>query len=672
MTTSTNLEIKVDVIGQMRNTVKTFADRLCFVDELVQNAQRAGASRVDFRFGETSLRYQDNGPGCDDLSKVFTQSLSGWSTDVQKSDDPFGFGFFSCIVVADTIIVESHSRAARFDVAQMFRENRTDVITTGPSNLNKGFSVLLQDLKDLDLSEVQKRVRQVAKYVDVKVYLDGDLCRKQSMVQKTYQEECNSFSRVCKNSVFNGVLYPTGYGEISSYYQGREVCDIWVDGIGGRIEVKPGQADPRCPDRKAWIENRKLWALRRKLQEYAKKVMMDVVRYGSDEEISQLSNAIDRLLGGKAHRYLKFDVRADETLPVAVEETGALLDETPIEDVEVEYTPVEKPDTTIEDTPTPPPVLDAVTQDAIRLVKKADASVRVSAAEWTKAAASPETTEGIVAYEDPEDDDLVIVAKETNKRFKPQRQERQGTSLADLKFEPVLFWLMTDDVADYTNQIAEAKYCGAKVVFCQTELHRKAVQTLKNTRHIAELKGGMSHSVDLLARGPRSAAEFRAEKLLTTMAAIFGKVEVEVADVTFYNEFTVNGKSTGKLAEATSTLAAAKGRWIVFQRAALPTDILEGVALDAPIGGQDRAFMMRVLATMSHELVHVIADLNDGDSNFYEWHLSIQDKIVASVFSRESLVAKPVATKVERVVVNVPRYPDGQLALFEDLGGLGK
>lgn len=79
------------------------------VGELLQNARRAGATRVDLVYDDASktLSVQDNGSGVTDLQSLFTAAESGWSEDVKTEEIPFGLGFFSVLYACERINIRT-------------------------------------------------------------------------------------------------------------------------------------------------------------------------------------------------------------------------------------------------------------------------------------------------------------------------------------------------------------------------------------------------------------------------------------------------------------------------------------------------------------------------------------------------------------------------------------
>ena len=130
------MEIRVNVINEMKKLrSNTYSDRYAWVDELIQNCQRAKATHIDVDVDEynRTVTVSDNGIGCDDPRYLFDKSSSGWDQETTKNESPFGEGFFSTMLAANTITVKSKGFTAIFDVNRMFEENNPDVIEIHPN-----------------------------------------------------------------------------------------------------------------------------------------------------------------------------------------------------------------------------------------------------------------------------------------------------------------------------------------------------------------------------------------------------------------------------------------------------------------------------------------------------------------------------------------------------------
>ncbi len=63
--------------------------------EILQNARRAGATKVDIANKDGMVTVRDNGGGIDDFAKLLDLGTSGWDEAMETSEDPAGVGVFS-------------------------------------------------------------------------------------------------------------------------------------------------------------------------------------------------------------------------------------------------------------------------------------------------------------------------------------------------------------------------------------------------------------------------------------------------------------------------------------------------------------------------------------------------------------------------------------------------
>ena len=65
------------------------------LNELFQNARRAGASRVDVAIADGEVRVRDNGRGIADPSALLAFGRTGWDAETTRREDPAGMGVYS-------------------------------------------------------------------------------------------------------------------------------------------------------------------------------------------------------------------------------------------------------------------------------------------------------------------------------------------------------------------------------------------------------------------------------------------------------------------------------------------------------------------------------------------------------------------------------------------------
>ena len=114
-----------------------FASSYSVLGELMQNARRAGATRIDFTVDveNKTATVQDDGHGITDFGVLVALCDSGWSEQVQLTDKPFGMGLFSLFFAAQTVKFRSggHSLTVSLDDIVSKRElvTQIDPETTG-------------------------------------------------------------------------------------------------------------------------------------------------------------------------------------------------------------------------------------------------------------------------------------------------------------------------------------------------------------------------------------------------------------------------------------------------------------------------------------------------------------------------------------------------------------
>jgi hypothetical protein len=165
-----------------KNTIQNFSVVLTepskVLSELIQNARRAGATRIDITMTGTAesanstFSIADNGVGIADFSKLFTLSESGWSFD-SAGESPFGMGFFSVFYTAQKVTIEScGNRLSLLSSAALnfedFGEPELGVVPAGYTKIT------LDDFK-LSHTNAECKIKHLARYSSVDIYLNGVL-----------------------------------------------------------------------------------------------------------------------------------------------------------------------------------------------------------------------------------------------------------------------------------------------------------------------------------------------------------------------------------------------------------------------------------------------------------------------------------------------------------------
>lgn len=103
-----------NLIGYLRNA---FTSKFTYIAELMQNARRAGASKVEITYDEEKQRLtvSDDGCGISDMQALFSVAESGWGEDVQSAEPPYGVGFLSALFQSESVRIHSGCTELAFD-----------------------------------------------------------------------------------------------------------------------------------------------------------------------------------------------------------------------------------------------------------------------------------------------------------------------------------------------------------------------------------------------------------------------------------------------------------------------------------------------------------------------------------------------------------------------------
>ena len=296
-----------------------YSDPFAWVEEIIQNCQRAKATHINVTLEPDRIVISDNGIGCSDPQMLFEKNTSGWNKDIQTSESPFGEGFFSTLMAADTITVKSIGFTATFDTDKMFEQNNLDAIDViTDSHSKSGFTLILTNLRQ-NICDVEKRFNNVAKYIkSPTVSINGKKIKYEGLTPNID----NPFIRRVDTPFFKGWIKPynwlrdwsVGSSVISSVIKcfafSRKILDSEkYPGVEGVLNFKPNTVSLRSPDRKDFIKDDAYYDMLDCLEEEIKKMYLKVVKKGSDDDLHVFENNIDRYVGVNNYaKYIKFQL----------------------------------------------------------------------------------------------------------------------------------------------------------------------------------------------------------------------------------------------------------------------------------------------------------------------------------------------------------------------------
>lgn len=319
------VELKVNVINQLRLLRQsTFKDILCFLDEDVQNAQRAKATEVRITIDriEDKVIIENNGKVLENPQALFSIAESEWDEDVVKQENPFGMGFFSNITVSNLIQVHTGNKIITFDVENMIATNNTEINVAETDDYYDGFKLTLNNFSfDVVYTwNIKERVEMLGKYIhELDIYCDGELQEKKDLTtgdNSTYQfsiEDNPDF----KGWVALGNNY--SYGDnISIFYKGRLVSKLeGFPYLKGDIHVSDKALNLTSPDRKDIIKDTKFLEFKAMVKKYVQKYCHELILDGEDavnEYTSCLGYYVDKKQVKNLIRFMTFKTDSEDDI----------------------------------------------------------------------------------------------------------------------------------------------------------------------------------------------------------------------------------------------------------------------------------------------------------------------------------------------------------------------
>jgi len=297
------VEVKVNVINQLKLLRQsTFKDKLSFLDEDIQNAQRAKATevKVTVDYYNDKVTIENNGKILLNPQALFSIAESEWDEDIQKSESPFGMGFFSNITVSDYIEVFTGNKHIIFNVSDMIQNNKTQIEVNEIENTYDGFRLILNnfDFKQVNTSSIRERVEMLGKYVhELDIYCDGNLQEKKDLTEG----DGSVFISKINDEVLKGwIALNTGFcQDLNIFYKGRFVTKLDnLYYVKGDLHITDKTLNLTSPDRKDIIRDSKyiefLNKVRAHIQELANDSFLNGEQKYIDSHIDSISYYADK------------------------------------------------------------------------------------------------------------------------------------------------------------------------------------------------------------------------------------------------------------------------------------------------------------------------------------------------------------------------------------------
>jgi hypothetical protein len=166
------IRVRINEEGALRNQRFAIRNRFTLVSELLQNARRAGATRIEITHDAAAqvLSVRDNGCGLDDFQKLLSFHESGWDAPTQAQERPFGVGFSKCLYAAARCVVASGRQRVDIDTAAALAQAWTEVEQVGEALAVEGTQV---ELHGVDLPDLKLHVEEMCLGFPAPVWFNG-------------------------------------------------------------------------------------------------------------------------------------------------------------------------------------------------------------------------------------------------------------------------------------------------------------------------------------------------------------------------------------------------------------------------------------------------------------------------------------------------------------------
>jgi hypothetical protein len=287
--------------------------------EILQNARRAGATRVDITNKEGLVTVSDNGRGIADFSALLDLGKSDWQEGIETAEDPAGVGIF-CLAPRELCICSGRKTVVITEEAWTGKPVQVQTTRTA----TKGTRLTFRD--DPWTIEV---VSKHAVFVGLKVTVGGKECDRQPFVsdQAIFDPELGCRIEVCerealsqwhmnwKRTFYQDEVLVNFHGQVVqfSYAPVSEHLQFLVDLTG-----EPTAIRLMLPARTQVVENKALEQLKAALETEAYKYIQ--------------RRGVHKLKYAECRRARELGIELPEAEPVF---TVGLLTDNPIEPAEV-------------------------------------------------------------------------------------------------------------------------------------------------------------------------------------------------------------------------------------------------------------------------------------------------------------------------------------------------
>lgn len=635
------MQVKVNVINEMKKLqTSTYSDRYAWVDEVVQNCQRSGASHIDVMIEDDMIVVTDNGCGCTDPQVLFDKSSSGWDETTQKSENPFGEGFFSTMMAADTIQVKSVGFTAIFDVKKMFDTNSVDVIEVIPNRKKSGFTLTLTNLRSsVSLWTTMERFRKVGRYIkSPTMTINGERVKYEGLDPKIDSPFVHKFS----TPLFKGWIVPDSWTDHSRNY-GEEIevkCFAFSRlikntnkfiGVRGVVSFNENAITLRSPDRKEFVQDQKYEDCVDAFYEEIQKMYLKMVKIGSDETIAAYADYIQQYVDLNDYKkYVKFQImenkRPEDTVPdtdidLSDDTSDNISENISEDDMTADENNWDIPQSNAMQTNTDPsgdPFTTDICDSPITDIDQAKVQNNIEF--------------DVVAH--PTSCNKVAAQTVQSTRRPKRASEQTGDFLSGISYG---FYLDSDAAISYRDEIQIAQYYNIPIITIRNSLERTIVMNDDRFQHISNVQNMITLTAEYHNTNPITEQEHRAVKLLSRVAKAMNMDEnmFIIADTKF-NKVLSMPNGDDHTIETIDVIATAYEGNIYINRKYM-TAYKDLTDTSSTLTPADIKFLLVNGETFAHEIAHAVYHTADNTLEHAEKTIEILKRIINLIYGHTKL-----------------------------------
>ena len=273
-----HIQLKINENNLLSRLGESFTNKDTFIKEIMQNAQRSGATQLEINTTDNTISFIDNGNGINDFQSLLTVAKSSWDIDIIKKTNAFGIGFLSSIYAADIVEVRSGNSFVRLKTQDLL-DGKSSLVQTSYSE-TKGTIVMLTG--DFDT----KNLEFYAAGFSIPVIINGINAHRDNALNEDYFIKAD----------FGWVkLHECATTNSKIYLQGQEIYKSILAGAKNIIHLDDTKFLARLPDRDKLIDEA---VVLKKIDDwirlyYQRKVQKEVEAINKDSAIDKIESVFN-------------------------------------------------------------------------------------------------------------------------------------------------------------------------------------------------------------------------------------------------------------------------------------------------------------------------------------------------------------------------------------------